>query len=289
MKKIVQIVHANNFSCSVHKFYLSTIRSSVIVEKMKTFFFLVFIFQSNAWPPIVEKSPYRTVTTAYRQVELYHVQDEHMEIIVAEQLCKEAGMYLPDPMDVNESMAIFRDKNEELILYESNTGLQRVSDTSGGYFWMATSNQRRPELFWAIEKDLISHEKNAQWFPTPRENFGLCLRRDYVVSGGSALNFDVCDRRVIAFFLCENDDLDFAFRTFLNDSQTGFDAFLGSNLTTSEYFNWLKSFNFANYVEVNLTNYWNAMIENQVRLTNEEKQILLNRKPRIIRYARQSQ
>ena len=151
MERIVQIVHANNFSCSVHKLHLSAafyFRS--LVQKMELYYFSIFIFECNAWPPVVEKLPYRTVTTAYRQVELYHVQDghvrdEHMEIILAEQLCKEAGMYLPDPMDVNESMAIFRDENEELIVYESDTGLQRVSDTNGEYSWIATSNQRRPE------------------------------------------------------------------------------------------------------------------------------------------------
>ena len=119
-----------------------------------------------------------------------------------------------------------------------------------------------------------------------RENFGLCLRRDYVPSGGSTLYFDVCDRRIIANFLCENDDLDFALRTYLNDSVTGFDTFLGTNMPTLEWFKWIKSFNFANYVENNLTNNWNAMVENQTGLKKEEKQIILNRKPRIIRYVK---
>ena len=138
---------------------------------MKTYFFSIFIIQSYAWPPVVEKSPFRTVTTAYRRVELYHVQDQFMEMIVAEQLCKEAGLYLPDPMDVNESMAIFRNENEELILYDMNTGLQRVSDKTSEYSWIATSNQRRPELFWVVEKDVVGHEKNSQWFPMPRYFF----------------------------------------------------------------------------------------------------------------------
>ena len=245
---------------------------------------------------MVEKSPFRTVATAYRRIELYNLVPENfMEIIVAQQVCHEAGMFLPDPMDISEAIAIFRDENDELLLSDYNTGLQRVFDTDGRNQWIATSNLRKPELFWNTLKDHVGFETETQWFPRPRlnvslysahllfrENLGLCLHRDYDIDGGTTLEFDVCDRRNIANFLCENDNIDFALRTYLNNSLTGFDIFLGKDLPWTEQWERIQSINFTSYVDVNLTNYWNALVDNQNGLSEEERQLMINRKPRRI-------
>ena len=56
-----------------------------------------------------------------------------------------------------------------------------------------------------------------------RQDFGLCLLREYT-STADALHYQICDNRTVASFLCENDDLDFAIKTFLNKT------FLDENL-----------------------------------------------------------
>ncbi|CBY30953.1 unnamed protein product [Oikopleura dioica] len=67
---------------------------------------------------------------------------------------------------------------------------------------------------------------------------------------GTGLFYHICDRRLIAYFLCENDDLDFALRSYLNNSLTGFDHFLNMEMGGPDYDdkNWEKN--------------WNAFIEN---------------------------
>jgi len=69
---------------------------------------------------------------------------------------------------------------------------------------------------------------------------------------GTALFYHICDRRLIAHFLCENDDLDFALRTYLNSSFTGFDHFLSLKMAMGG----------TDYDDKNLEKNWNAFIDN---------------------------
>ena len=68
----------------------------------------------------------------------------------------------------------------------------------------------------------------------------------------TGLYYHICDRRLIAHFLCENDDLDFALKSYLNSSLTAFDHFLSLNMAHP----------LPDYDDKNSEKNWNAFIEN---------------------------
>jgi len=131
----LQIDQANNFSCqninSTTVLYFIRKRVAIFTDTfneikniMKIFLVLSLFSKSNAsyWPPKIEKKPFRNVTTDYRHIELFRLYPDKMNFEIADRICSEAGMYLPDPMDANESIAIFRNESNHPITQMMNTG-----------------------------------------------------------------------------------------------------------------------------------------------------------------------
>ena len=101
-----------------------------------TFLFEFFCAQDQ----LLEEIPFRSVKTQYRHVELYLPVTGPISAFfhrdAAIQLCKSVhipktieykfsfkkGMRLPDPLDLNESIAFFKDQKGENFLGEAYTG-----------------------------------------------------------------------------------------------------------------------------------------------------------------------
>ncbi|CBY12272.1 unnamed protein product [Oikopleura dioica] len=100
-----------------------------------------------------------------------------MSFEIADRICSEAGMYLPDPMDANESIAIFRNESNHPITMTMNTGLRQVPNSRSEAQWIAVSNKRIPEIYWEPTKfyETFRGPRVLQLFQRPRQTFGLCL------------------------------------------------------------------------------------------------------------------